>query len=69
MKPDAARTVSVTLHEAMTLAGALDSYLREFGEHRDQDGGVSHSEAEWQQIQHEVADLRSRLLAPWRRQA
>ena len=68
MDLDATRNITLTLRESMTLLAALDSYLREFSRHRDQDAGVSHPEAEWQQMQREVHGLQSRLEALGRSQ-
>jgi hypothetical protein len=61
MDRDELGTLTLTLHESMTLQAGLDCYLREFQAHRAEDGGVSHPEPEWEELQRHVRQLHARL--------
>ena len=45
----------------MTLRAALKAYLHAFGEHRHLDGGSTHPDEDWQQLQRQVGALIWRL--------
>jgi hypothetical protein len=53
--------VTLSTHDIMMLGAGLTAYLREFAKHREQDGGESHPEHEWQALRNEVGQLIWRL--------
>ena len=66
MDPDTLRALPLTSRDTATLLAGLDSYLREYARHRAEDGGITHPEAEWQDVRREIADLSARLEALFR---
>ena len=61
MGADAAPNVSLSGQDLMLLRSGLRAYLREFAEHRAEDGGASHPEAEWRGLQRHAGELIWRL--------
>ena len=61
MEMGEARSVELSGADLMTLRAGLSAYLREFARHRELDGGATHPEEEWQQVQRQVGELIRRL--------
>lgn len=61
MEPAAVRMLPLTLHESMLLLAGLDAYLHGFQAHRQEDGGASHREDEWQELKRVARGLQERL--------
>lgn len=53
--------LSLSTDDIMTLRVGLTAYLRAFAEHREEDGGATHPEEEWQALKREVGQLLWRL--------
>ncbi|WP_225753362.1 hypothetical protein [Actinotalea sp. Marseille-Q4924] len=58
---DEAATITVTRAELMLLTAGLKAYLTAFAHHREEDGGASHPEAEWVELQRRTGELIWRL--------
>lgn len=58
---DEAATITVTRGELMMLRAGLTAYLTAFGRHQGEDGGASHPEAEWLELQRRAGELIWRL--------
>ncbi|WP_155855463.1 hypothetical protein [Actinotalea ferrariae] len=54
-------TITVTRGELMLLTAGLTAYLTAFARHRDEDGGASHPEEEWVELQRRTGELIWRL--------
>lgn len=62
MEPlDEAATITVTRGELMLLRAGLTAYLTAFARHREEDGGASHPDPEWVELQRRAGELIWRL--------
>lgn len=61
MDLDSTHSMELSGYDLMTLRAGLKAYLRAFGEHRQLDGGSTHPDDEWQQLQRHVGELVWRL--------
>ena len=61
MDLDETRDVALSGRDLMMLRAGLSAYLAAFKVHREIDGGASHPEDQWQQLQRQVGELIWRL--------
>jgi hypothetical protein len=61
METGETHSLELSSADLMTLRAGLRAYLREFARHRELDGGATHPEEEWQQVQRQVGELIWRL--------
>ena len=54
-------SVELSTADLMTIRAGLNAYLRAFARHRELDGGATHPDEEWQQVQRHVGELIWRL--------
>ncbi|NUU18286.1 hypothetical protein HP550_13600 [Cellulomonas humilata] len=61
MDNDAQHTMTLTSRELMLLRAGLKAYLTSFDAHRARDGGQTHPESQWREVQRSVGVLIWRL--------
>jgi hypothetical protein len=61
MDPGTTYSMTLSSYDLIMLRAGLKAYLRAFAGHRNFDGGGTHPDDEWQQLQRRVGELIWRL--------